>query len=458
MSRGAETREFLIQWKWTLLASTSSMAFLSCFARIGADWDWLVALGDYLRDVGEAPDGIPFAVAETRGWHNVPVLAELVASLLHGVGPRIPLIIHLAIVTTTLAITATTARSRGSSDADVAWRVALLCFGGLASFGIVRAQTFSFALFAVLVAVLVRQARSPDRRVWWAVPLMALWGNLHGAALLGACVLGAYLLAQGTRTHFWRSVAVGLASLVALCATPELWRTPLYYAGVFSNVSAQRGEGLWARPSVDMPFDVLMLMCVLLMLVRFVRVRRQAWEYVAVVGLCVATADSARHGVWLLILLAALAGGRDSSPPRTRADAPRSDLTSVTRLSVVGTLAALGLMFPRGDTVLAAPFDVVDQVTSVADGRTVLAPAPLSEALAVGGAQLWVTNPLDAFTHRDQAAYLDFLDGQPGGLVAVAAADVVVAREGSAQAALVEDDEDFEARPCGEDWICFVRR
>src|SRR5437016_12487398 len=45
---------------------------------IGADARWLPALGRIILDRGGIPDGIPYASAPSAGWHNVPVLAELI--------------------------------------------------------------------------------------------------------------------------------------------------------------------------------------------------------------------------------------------------------------------------------------------------------------------------------------------------------------------------------------------
>ena len=458
MSRLRTSGALLVPWRWTLVAVVSTTGFVACFVAVGGDWDWLVALGDHVRAAGRVPDGVPFAVADTSGWHNVPVLAELSASVLHGVDPVVPVLAHLAAMVATVLVLAVAARARGASDARVASAVAMLVLGGLATFAVVRAQSYSMVLFASMVALVCSQARRPDRQIWWAVPLVVLWANLHGAALLGVCVLGAYLLVQRTRTHLLQSVAVGGASLLALCLTPELWRTPLYYAEVFDNVSAQRGEGLWARPSPDMPFDVVMVAAALVLLGAFLRHRRPLWEYVAVAGLCLATASAARHGVWLLCLLVVLSAG-----PR-RGDVPHHPAPGRARPGaslVVGALAravALPLALARGEAVLGERSSTVREVVATAGGKVVLAPAPLSEALAVSGVRLWATNPLDAFTHRDQAAYLDFLDGAAGARAAVDAVDVVVARDGSAQAALVEDDGAFTAVACGADWVCFVRR
>lgn len=443
-------------WAWTFLALALVLAFLAQYVRVGGDWDWLVAMGDHIRAVGAIPDGVPFAAADTGGWHNVPVLAELTASLVHDLSERGAVVAHLALVAATLVILGVAARARGASDAWTAGTLFLLGVGGLATFGVVRAQTLSLVPFALMVALVSAQARRPDRRIWWAVPLIAVWGNLHGAALLGVCLLGAYLVVQRLRADLLQGLAVGVASLLALCVTPELWRTPVYYAEVFDNVSAQRGEGLWARPSLSMPFDVLMLLAAIGLLIPLLRHRRQAWEYVAVLGLCAATVSSARHGVWLLCLLVVLAVPR--SFPLAESKPDRAGGLLAAACGVIALVVALPIALTRGDSVLGAPPAVVSDVARVAQDRVVLAPAPLSESLAVAGVTLWVSNPLDAFTHPDQAAYLDFLDGTTGAGPAVAAADVVVAREGSRQASLMSGEPGFATAACGDDWVCWVRR
>jgi hypothetical protein len=325
---------------------------------------------------------------------------------------------------------------------------------------VVRAQTFSLLPFALLLALLVRQARRPDRRIWWAVPLVVVWGNLHGAALLGTCVLGAHLLLHRLPRRPLETVAVGVAALVGLCVTPQGWRTPHYYAEVFDNVSAQRAEGLWARPALDAPFDVLMLLAAAVLVGLALRTRRDLWEYVAVAGLVVATASAARHGVWLLLLLVVVAAGRrDPATEPQPGGVVRGDVArGAAAVACVAYVVALPVVALRGEAVLGARSEVVATVADVAGDRVVLAPAPLSEALAVRGVRLWASNPLDAFEHEDQAAYLDFLDGRAGGRAAVEQADVVVVGDLSAPQALVVDDPAFVAQPCGGRWICYVRR
>lgn len=256
---------------------------------------------------------------------------------------------------------------------------------------------------------------------------------------------------------------MGGISLLALCLTPQLWWTPQYYVGVLGNVSATRGEGLWARPSLANPLDLALLTAAVLLLVVVLRRRRTWWEYVAVLGLVAATASASRHGVWLLCLLVVLL-----PTPRGRAlpdDLEVADQEHTARERRVGAVVTgvvilvigLPIASGRGDVHKSDPH-LVAAVVRTAGDRVVLAPAPLVEALAVGGVTIWAGNPLDAFTVDAQAAYLDFLDGGPGMGPAVAGSDVVVVPHDSRTAQKLAVDGDFTVVSCGPGWICFVRR
>ncbi|SED35448.1 hypothetical protein SAMN04489844_4241 [Nocardioides exalbidus] len=451
------SRVALLEWRWTGLALVVMLALLGLAVRVGGDWDWLVAMGDHVRATGSVPDFVPFAAADTSGWHNLPVLSEVLASLLHAVGPRVPVIAHLAAVAVSLVLLAATARSRGASDVAAAGALVVVVVADLASLVLLRAQTYSLVPFALLLALVVRQHRSPDRGIWWAVPLVAVWGNLHGGALLGTCVLGAYLVAGRLRVRPVETVLVGTASLLALCANPQLWRTPSYYLAVFDNAAAERSEGLWARPTLADPLDVVMLAGIAVLLVAFLRRRRPLWEYVAVAGLCASTASASRHGVWLAFLLMVVA---TAQPAPGTAPAPARAAGVAGVVAGLALVVAVPITVARGDDVLGARPGTVAAVARVADstpGGVVLAPAPLSESLAVGGVRLWAGNPLDAFSQADQTSLLDFYYGRAGAQAAVEASDVVVVMEGSAQESVVADDTAFTARDCGAPWLCYVR-
>ncbi|HEU4510854.1 MAG TPA: hypothetical protein VFR78_21665 [Pyrinomonadaceae bacterium] len=55
----------------------------------------------------------------------------------------------------------------------------------------VRPRVFTLLLSSVYLAVLLRYARRGEGRyLWWLVPLMALWVNLHGGFLMGLVLIG----------------------------------------------------------------------------------------------------------------------------------------------------------------------------------------------------------------------------------------------------------------------------
>ena len=54
----------------------------------------------------------------------------------------------------------------------------------------VRPRVFTLLLASVFLAILSRYARSGQgRAIWWLVPLMALWANLHGGFLIGLALI-----------------------------------------------------------------------------------------------------------------------------------------------------------------------------------------------------------------------------------------------------------------------------
>jgi hypothetical protein len=61
---------------------------LAIAGTVGADADWLAALGHTILHSGAIPERIPFADAPQQTWHNAPVLAELMFYGLTHAGDR----------------------------------------------------------------------------------------------------------------------------------------------------------------------------------------------------------------------------------------------------------------------------------------------------------------------------------------------------------------------------------
>src|SRR5256714_5430200 len=273
---------------------------------IGADARWLAALGRIIVDRGEIPDGVPYATAPSAGWHNVPVLAELILrGLTSAAGDRGLLAAQVVAVAAALAILAWDLRRAGADDLAGALVLLVVVVGALPVLLIVRSQLFSLLLFPVLVTLLRAEARSPSLRIWLVTPLFALWSNLHGAVLVGLAVAAAYLIFGRARRQPLLAGSVLVTSALAICVTPALQNTPGYYAGLLQNEAARRGEALWSPLSLTSGFDLLLLAAAIVLLVLATRTRPALWEAIALAGLAVPTVKKGRQGVWGLVLAAA---------------------------------------------------------------------------------------------------------------------------------------------------------
>ncbi len=379
---------------------------------LGADLLWVVALGDAVRREGGVPDALPFASAPQLDWANPVVLAELLLSVVDDLGWWGLPALHLLLVAGALLVVVSDARHLGAREGRTALAVTLAVIGASSPLVVVRFPSLSLLPFVALVWLLRREADRPTRAIWLVPPLLVLWGNLHGAVLVGIAVLGVFVVA-GRGHAFLTRAAVGALGLSALVLTSAGFRTPVYYVDALRNEAAVRGTDLWAAPSLTSPLDVAMLACAAVLLALSARALTR-WEWLVVIGTVVATADAARHGLWLVLFLAPVAAAgsrrrsdlRDRLRPRTSAGGARLTLAAVLAL----TVGLGGAQLVRREADLQPPGQaLVPELRRIAGDRPVLATGPTAETFAREGITVWAANPLDAFTRETQAGYLDYL-------------------------------------------------
>ena len=364
-------------------------------------------------------------------------------------GERGFLVAQVVAVTIAFLVLGALLRRSGAGDPSTAIVLLVVAAGALGAIVVVRVQLFSLVLFPVLLALLHREARAPSRAVWLLVPLVALWSSLHGAVLAGLAVAGAYLLVDRVRREPATAVGVLAASVLALCLTPALERTPDYYLGVFENEAARRAYGLWAPLGLG-GFDLLLIGSMVALLALALRARPAAWELVALAGLALLTIRSGRIGVWLLMVAAV---------PAARAFSVRFSLRprlAAVGLGVVALLALVGIV--NGPLPLAGSERLVRLAINESRGTPVLAEPVLAEQVALAQGRVWLANPLDAFSQDDQRAYLDWLQGRPGGERAVRAAGrAVLLRKTSDLAERARHDATLR-RVAGDDYaVLYVK-
>jgi hypothetical protein len=287
---------------------------------------------------------------------------------------------------------------------------------------------FSLVLFSLLLVLIEADHDQPGRRIWLAALLLALWGNLHGAVLVGWALLACYLMFDRVRKRPVEAVGVLAVATLALFLNPVLWDTPRYYSAVLQNEAAKQGVGLW-EPLTANPFDVLLVAVAVAFVALALRARTfRLWEAVAVVGLSVTTIQVARNGVWLL-LVAAYPAARS-----LRIRAPRRGILVLVAVPLSAAAVAGIVQGPNdpGSWSLAR--------LAAQTGQTVLAEPILGQQVALEGGRVWVDNPIDAFRASDQKLYVDWFSGKLSGGPATERATLVLVRQGSTAGRLAAKD------------------
>jgi hypothetical protein len=131
--------------------------------------------------------------------------------------------------------------------------------------------------------------------------------------------------------------------------------------------------------------------------------------------------------------------------PASRSGAPaRREWGYLAPLSCTVALALTAFAIARGPSTSSYDPPLVTRAVALAHGTPVLASDTLAERVALDGGMIWLGNPIDAFPRRDQAAYLDWLEGRRAGLRAlVPAVHVVVVSRDSASARLMASADGF---------------
>jgi hypothetical protein len=96
-----------------------------------------------------------------------------------------------------------------------------------------RPQIFTYALFAILIALLARDNYRRRAPLWAAVPMLALWSNLHGGFFIALVALGVYTFAVAAEDfangrglgRALRMSAITVASGLATLVNPRAFVT-----------------------------------------------------------------------------------------------------------------------------------------------------------------------------------------------------------------------------------------
>jgi hypothetical protein len=218
----------------------------------------------------------------------------------------------------------------------------------------IRTQEFAIPLFAAVVWLLSDDSRSPSRRVWWCLPTLVLWANLHGSATQGASLVVLYagtLLWRGRRElrhdpRAWqRPLALAVGAVGAILITPYGLSIIGYYHATLVNTTLRQFVSEWQPVTSRGSSTVALCVLVGLALWSFGRNPSQTtlWEKLALLLLAAGTIEVVRNALFLgllglLVLPASLDPG---TPPAARVDDAHA---ARMRMAINGSLAGLATL------------------------------------------------------------------------------------------------------------------
>ena len=300
---------------------------------------WVALLAG--RDVAE--HGIPHhesltVLAHGRRWIDQQWLAQLAMYELDRAGGVVLVgFVNAVLVVAGLLGAILTARRLGASANSVV-RVLPLVVWTIAVTATVRTQPWAYPLFAALLWLLASDGRRPSTRVWWCLPLLALWGNVHGSASLGAglVVLRGLTILWESRARLRRAAPawarpIGLIAGAPLCllATPYGLAILHYYRTTLFSPAFRKLVTEWGPVTNAPVVAALFFLTAAIVVWSFGRHRSQTtlWERAATLVLAAGAILAVRNVVWfnlaVLVVLplsidAAVRGGgaRRRSHPR----------------------------------------------------------------------------------------------------------------------------------------------
>jgi hypothetical protein len=215
-----------------------------------------------------------------------------------------------------------------------------------------RAQVFAFPLFAALLWWLLLFDRPlPGWSRWLIVPLVVLWGNLHGSVLICVAVAAArcsWEALHAARDRRWRDAvlqslltgAIVGGTLVNPYGT-GIWR---YYTSVLTNGVIASHVTEWQPLNVtdvnQLPLLLFMVAAVVVLIRALARRRRPplGWSILAVVSIAMVF-QSGRQEMWVALVLPVFAVEVSRGPPKAPSSTP-----AWARHSLVAGSAALAVV------------------------------------------------------------------------------------------------------------------
>jgi hypothetical protein len=261
-----------------------------------------------------ARHGIPAHDALTqwtlgKRWIDQQWLAQLLSYWIYRVGGLALLgLVHVASITSAVGLAVRAAGRFGARARTKAWL--LVAAAGPIMFTVpnVRTQSFVYPLFVVVLALLVAHARTPSPRVFFVLPLLVLWANLHGSVAVAAALTILCAVCSARRSPL-RSLLLALGAASAPFATPWGFAIIGYYHDTLLNPVFKQVVTEWQPTTLQLITVPLYVAAAAMVWIVAQQWRKMSWfEISASLALVALSMTAIRNGVWLglgmIILLA----------------------------------------------------------------------------------------------------------------------------------------------------------
>jgi hypothetical protein len=297
------------------------------------------------------------AISHGIGWIDQQWLSQLASYAIYRVGGLDLLgLVNVTMLVSGVAVATFAARRFGAPFRSVLL-VLPVCVVMVTPSREVRTQAFIVPLFMLLVYLLSRDSRKPSREVFWCLPILVLWANLHGTVTMGAGLVGlhgATILWQRRRTLLhsaaaWRRpLALIVGSGVSILLTPYGLSIIGYYHDTLVNSTLRQNVTEW-QPVTSMATTAVALFVIAgVALWSFGRnpSKTTTWEKLAFVLLAASAISVIRNSLFfalfaLMIVPVSLAWG-DRAAER-RSDARRTLMNGALGALAVGVLAVTAI-------------------------------------------------------------------------------------------------------------------
>jgi hypothetical protein len=250
-------------------------------------------------------------MASGRHWVDQQWLAQLVlyeAERIGGVGAAAAAC--LLAIASALAIAGLVAHRRGAAPPAI-FVFLILCIAA-APWGMqFRPQALALPLFSLTLLLLVGDPRANRNSTLWVLPLLCLWANLHGSAVLGVLLVMIFGIQAIVRAadppQRWRALACIVLSPLTLFASPYATSLPGYYRLMLVDPPFGREIREWHRTTPSGLTAVFFLLAAIAVVLAVTRRRRLGLFDALILALALAVALEALRGiVWFGLACAAL--------------------------------------------------------------------------------------------------------------------------------------------------------